>query len=197
MKPPRISLTRPTLADRARVHGWLTTPGIVEKMMGPPIFPEIPVPDYATFCDDYVAHFWTHEAPELGRLFLIEAAAGAIGCITHNDVVVTAGGARACELDLWLAGPRFIGRGYGRAAILAICELIARELRVSEAFLQPSARNPIALAAYVGAGFSRSPLPGPEAAAFYRTRPDYADSVFLVRRLDEAAGATPPPGLAR
>ncbi len=187
MKVPDITLTRPTLADRERVHRWLTTPGIVEKMMGPPTFPEIPVPDYETFCDDHVAHFWTHEAPEQGRLFLIEASAGPVGCIVHNDVVVTPGGSRACELDLWLAGPEFIGRGYGRAAILAMCELIARELRVVEAFLQPSARNPIALASYAGAGFARSPLAGDEAAAYYRTRPDYADSVFFVRRLDQAA----------
>jgi RimJ/RimL family protein N-acetyltransferase len=151
MKPSRKTLTRPVLGDRPRVHRWLTSPGIVEKMMGPPTFPEIPAPDYRTFCDDYVARFWTHEAPEQGRLFLIEAAAGAVGCIIHNDVVMTPGGSRACELDLWLAGPEFVGRGYGRAAILAICDLIAGELHVAEAFLQPSARNPVALAAYAGA----------------------------------------------
>jgi hypothetical protein len=59
-------------------------------------------------------------------------------------------------------------------------------LDVAEAFLQPSARNPIALAACAGAGFSRSPLAGDEAAAHYRTRPDYTDSIFFVRRLDQA-----------
>ena len=183
-KPPAdIRLIQPTLDDRALVYGWMVAPGIGDRMMGPPTFPEIPVPDYDTFCDDYVRHFWTHEAPERGRLYLIEAAGGRVGCIAHNDLIVTDDGTRACELDLWLGGPEHIGRGYGRAAISAICDLIAADLAVEEAFLQPSARNPIACAAYQGAGFTRSTMTANEAAAHYRSGPDYEDSVFFVRRL--------------
>jgi len=180
---PDIRLERPSLDDRPMVYRWMTAPGIVERMMGPPTFPEMPVPDYATFLADHEDHLWTHDTPEQGRLFLIEAGDERVGCIIHNDLVVAADGKRACEIDLWLAGPEHVGRGYGRKAIVAICEIIAGELDVELAFLQPSARNPIACAAYAGAGFARSPLGAAEAASFYRTKPDYPDSLFFIRKL--------------
>ncbi len=178
-----MTLERPALADRWLVHDWLNIPGIGDRMMGPPTFPELSLPTFAEFCADYPDPIWLHSSPELGRLFLIMADGLKVGCIIHNEIVVTAGGVSATELDLWLAGPAFMGKGYGRRAIEEMCALVARDFGVREVFLQPSARNPIACAAYAGAGFTRSLLGPVEAAAHYRTRPDYSDSVFFVRRL--------------
>jgi RimJ/RimL family protein N-acetyltransferase len=182
-----IRLAVPTLADRAMVHGWLTAPGIVERMMGPPLFAEIPVPTLAEFEADWERHFWTHERPEAGRMFLIETAGERVGAIAQNEFVTTAGGRRAAEIDIWLAGPDVLGRGYGPAALRELCRLLA-DGGVEEAFLQPSARNPAAIRAYAAAGFERSPLSARDAARHYRTVPDYSDSVFMV----QALAASPP-----
>lgn len=189
--PAEIRLTAPTLADRAMVHAWMTAPGIVERMMGPPLFPEVPVPTLREFEGDWERPFWTHERPDAGRMFLIEAAGKRVGAIAQNELVTTEGGRRAAEIDIWLSSPEVLGRGFGRAALRALCALLAGD-GVEEAFLQPSARNPAAIRAYAAAGFERSPLPGPEAARHYRTVPDYPDSVFMVRALTPPLRTSPP-----
>ncbi len=193
-KPQRLSrhesalrLLRPTLLLREVVHTWMTTPGIVEKMMGPPLYPDNSIPSFREFCADWEDHIWTHAESERGRMFLAAAEGELVGCIAHNDIVVTASGDRATELDLWLARPDLVGRFYGRRAIAALCDRVGSELGVEEAFLQPSARNEIACRSYAGAGFQRSPLLTPDAARHYRTSPDYPDSVFFVKRLGAKA----------
>lgn len=178
-----MMLLRPTLLLRETVYGWMTTPGIIEQMMGPPTYPENPVPSFEAFCRDWTAPHWTHEAPELGRLFLMAADRDLVGCIAQNQVVTAASGERTAELDLWLARPELVGRGYGRRAISALCDLMGRDLGVETAFLQPSARNIIACRAYASAGFARSPMSTREAAAFFGTEPDYSDSFFFVKSL--------------
>ncbi|MCC6736276.1 MAG: GNAT family N-acetyltransferase [Bauldia sp.] len=186
-----VRLTMPTLADRAMVHGWMTAPGIVERMMGPPLFPEIPVPTLAEFTSDWERHFWTHERPEAGRMFVIEAAGERVGAIAQNELVTTPSGRRAAEIDLWLSGPAVLGRGFGPAALLALCRVLDGA-GVGEVVLQPSARNPAAIRAYAAAGFDPSPLPAADAARHYRTVPDYRDSVFMVRDLTASRSASPP-----
>jgi RimJ/RimL family protein N-acetyltransferase len=178
-----MMLLRPTLPLRETVYGWMTTPGIVEQMMGPPTYPENPVPSLEEFCRDWTVPHWTHEAPERGRLFLMAADGDLVGCIAQNEVVTAGDGRRAAELDMWLARPELVGRGYGRRAITALCDLIARDLAVKTAFLQPSARNVIACRSYAAARFVPAAMGVREAAAFFRTEPDYPDSVFYVKSL--------------
>lgn len=172
------------------VYDWMTSPGIVEHMMGPPAFLDVPVPSFAEFCEDWDPSFWTHRAPERGRLFLIEADGLRIGCIAHNDLVTTATGQRAVELDIWLAGPTVTGRGFGRRAIGALCGVLREDFAAQEAVLQPSARNLAACRCYAAAGFSRSGLSPHDAAAHFRTVPDYHDSVFYVRQLSALRSRT-------
>jgi diamine N-acetyltransferase len=155
----------------------------VEQMMGPPTYPDIPVPSFVQFCEDWSPTHWTHEAPELGRLFLAAADNELVGCIAHNEVVISGDGRRTSELDLWLARPALIGRHYGRQGISAICDLIADDIDVETAFLQPSKRNVVACRSYSAAGFTPSPMSTQEAAVFFRTTPDYFDSQFLVKSL--------------
>src|SRR5690606_26302809 len=118
-----ITLLKPTLDDRRRVYDWMTTPGIVERMMGPPLFSDVPVPTFTEFCADWPDPIWTHAEPEIGRMFIAADDGEHVGAIAQNAFVVTGAGARAVELDLWLAGPELIGRGYGRRMILAVCDV--------------------------------------------------------------------------
>lgn len=159
--------------------------------MGPPTFPETPIPTYEEFCADYIQHFWTHEDPPAGRMFIIVSGGEKVGCITQNEIVKTPDGRRAVELDIWLAGPEVLNRGYGRQALRAMCELVKEEFDVDVAFLQPSSRNEAACAAYAAAGFTRSPQPAAEAARRYRTRLDTSDAVFYVRELDSLIFPSP------
>lgn len=71
-----VTLAAPRLADRERVWQWMCAPGIVQNMMRPPVFADHPVPTFAEFCDDWLPHYFTHEAPTRGRLFLVMEATG-------------------------------------------------------------------------------------------------------------------------
>jgi RimJ/RimL family protein N-acetyltransferase len=180
--PIDLSLVRPTLDDRRAAFDWMTAPGILESMMGPPLFPEVAVPDFEGFCQEWEPHLWTHEDPRLGRLFLIAIDGVPNGAIAHNDVIVTAAGDVATELDMWLGSAEFRGRGLGPVAIDRLCAMLPA-LGVELVFLQPSARNTSSIRAYEKAGFQPVPMAPEQAASSFRTCCDYADSVFMVRRL--------------
>jgi len=185
MGPADIILLRPTLALRSVVYGWMISPGIVENMMGPPTFPDAPVPTAAEFEADWLPHFWTHEEPERGRIFVVACDGELVGMVGQNELVTTPSGKRAIEIDTWLARADLRNRGYGSRSVAALFHRIVRDFAIDEAFLQPSARNPSACRAYEKAGFQRSTLRGEEAARHYRTGLDFHDSVFYVRRASD------------
>ncbi|MEL6181859.1 MAG: GNAT family N-acetyltransferase, partial [Myxococcota bacterium] len=177
-----LTLVPATLADREEVWRWMTTPGIVERMMGPPLFPDVEPPDWDEFKEDWVPHFWTHDVPEQGRCFiLMDSEHGQLGLFAHNDVILLGDGRRGCELDMWLRSPVYMGRGYGPRALELLCTLLARELGVAVAFLQPSARNPGAIRAYAKAGFTRFKGMPTDVYILFGVPPDYHDSVFMWR----------------
>jgi RimJ/RimL family protein N-acetyltransferase len=183
MFPLGVTLRPATLDDREQIHAWMTAPGVVESMLGPPLFPDCAVPSFQEFKADWLPHFFTHSEPELGRMFVIVRGERDVGAIAHNATVSTAAGQRGTELDLWLASAEQRGRGYGPAALALLCARLEDELDLEVAFLQPSARNPAAIRAYFDAGFRRVELPAEAAAAHFSVVPDAHDAVFLQRQL--------------
>jgi RimJ/RimL family protein N-acetyltransferase len=178
-----LTLRPATFEDRPAIHAWMTAPGIVESMLGPPLFPDVPIPNLETFVADWEPYHFTHEDPELGRMFVMERDGRAVGLIAQNTVVKTAEGERCAEIDLWLANAEARGRGYGSTALSVLAARLDHELGLDSIFLQPSARNPNAIRAYLDAGF-RPVLRAPEdAARHFATTPDYHDSVFLEKKL--------------
>jgi diamine N-acetyltransferase len=151
-------------------------------MMGPPVFTDQTVPSWEDFRNDWEPHYFDDSAPERGRCFVILAGEEAVGMIAYGDIFETAAG-RLTEIDIWLRSSADCGRGYGPEAIRLLCEYLERDLAVSQLVMQPSARNPRAIRAYEKVGFVRVSLPPQEAAIAYQTRPDYDDSVFLIKSL--------------
>jgi diamine N-acetyltransferase len=150
-------------------------------MMGPPRYPEQPIPTWDEFCADYLPHFFDGSAPTRGRCFLILSQGEATGQINYNDLL-EAGGVRRVELDLWMRSRAWCGQGLGPDALDTLCSYLAQELEVAEFMVQPSARNPAAIRAYEKAGFQR--VDGTPAELEQHWGPaDYPDSVYLVRRV--------------
>jgi RimJ/RimL family protein N-acetyltransferase len=178
-----LTLRPATFEDRPAIHAWMTAPGIVESMLGPPLFPDVLVPSLEQFVADWEPHHFTHEALELGRMFVIERDGRAVGVIAQNTVVNSAEGERCAEIDLWLASVEARGRGYGSTALSLLAARLEHELGLDSIFLQPSARNPNAIRAYLDAGFRPVPNTTAETARRFATTPDYHDSVFLEKKL--------------
>jgi RimJ/RimL family protein N-acetyltransferase len=73
-------------------------------------------------------------------------------------------------------------RGYGAAALDALCGYLHRRFAVREFPVQPSARNPRAIRAYEKAGFARSPF-SLERAREEWGQSDCVDSVYMVNTM--------------
>ena len=178
-----LSLRPATLADRDLIHSWMVSQGVVEHFLGPPRYPDVPVPTLEQFREDWAPHHFTHEARERGRMFVMVRDGRDVGAIAQNEVVTSENGKRCAEIDLWLADGAFRGRGYGSTALSLLAAQLEQELRLDSIFLQPSARNADAIRAYLDAGFRPTGLSTVDGARRFVTVPDAHDSVFLEHEL--------------
>ncbi len=140
-----LRLRQADLADRPAIYRWLAQSDATAEMMGPPRFPDCPVPTWEEFVDDYTDEAFEPSGPF--RLFVMVAGDRDIGAISHFTRE------RASEIDLWIADRSDWGHGHGVAAIrLLAADLFAGET-VDALVIRPSARNARAIAAYRRAGF--------------------------------------------
>lgn len=149
-------------------------------MIGPPNYPDHPRPTWEEFCDDYLPHYFDDSAPSSGRCFIILADGEDVGAVCYNAIDEKL---RCTELDIWLCSEAHCGRGYGSAALRAICAHLREALGVEQFIVRPSSRNRRAIAAYERAGFQLLPLSPAEQRAKYGEG-DYEDSVVMLKRID-------------
>jgi len=154
-------------------------------MMGPPDFSDHPVSTWEEFCQDWNPHYFDGSKPDKGRCFVIMASEVPVGVICYNDICNVKDQHRITEIDIWMSCRANCGKGYGPGALETLCGYLSGELGITECFLQPSARNQRAIHAYEKAGFQRVNATPDEAAAKYKTRPDYYDSTFMVKQLKQ------------
>jgi diamine N-acetyltransferase len=186
IKGQLVTLRPATLANRRAVYEWAALSDATPAMMGPPLFPDNPVPTWEEFCEDHKPYFFDGSAPHLGRCFLIVVDGEPVGQIYYNDIQVFEGKKRT-ELDMWMRAERYCGRGYGSDALDTLCAYLAAEFGVQEFMVQPSARNPRAIRAYEKIGFQA--LPSPLGDGWAAWPGDYHDSVFMVKAIPLAERA--------
>lgn len=173
---------RPAAPDNRRsVYDWMTHPEIVTSMMGPPMFPEVPVPTYAEHCADYVEYYFDgpRADPQHGRSFIIENRGEPVGHISYSEVI---NNPNVFELDIWMRDGSCCGHGWGRIAIDQLCRLLHEQFSVREFIMRPSRRNPRAIRSYQAAGFIETPMSQAEQTNRYGPG-DYSDTVVMRRLL--------------
>ena len=175
-----VTLKPTTLNDRTVIFEWLALSDVTSSMMGPPTFPDKPIPSWEDFCADYTNHYFDGSAPELGRCFIILANKEPVGQINYNTIKDYKGLKRA-ELDIWLCSESVRGKGYGTDAILTLCQYLKQHFGVQEFMMQPSARNTRAIQAYEKVGFVRTSLSLEETLEQWGIS-DYYDSVYMIRQ---------------
>ncbi len=174
-----VTLRPATLDDRRPIYDWAAHSDATSAMMGPPTYPEHPIPTWEEFCGDHKPHFFDGSAPHLGRCFVILVNNEPVGQVYYNDIEEHEQRKRT-ELDIWMRAERYCGQGFGSDALLTLCEYLACQFGVQEFMVQPSARNPRAIRAYEKIGFVRLPLKVGEARAQWGPN-DYFDSVYMVK----------------
>jgi RimJ/RimL family protein N-acetyltransferase len=170
----RVRLRPAALADRRMIHDW-SYASDVAPLLHLSDAPTRPIDDW---CTDWEAHYFTGEAPERGRMFVVLDGETPVGAIAYNDIDER----RRVELDIWLSAEANCGRGLGTDAIEALVGYLETELGVRTFMMQPSARNPRAVRAYEKVGFARVPATPEEIAADWGGV-DHADSVLMVREV--------------
>ena len=173
----KIALRPAVEADRASVYAWLARSDLTASMMGPPRYPDHPVPTWEEFCADYRSHYFDDSLPHAGRCFIIVAGDEDVGVISYNQIDEASG---ETELDIWLRSEMDCGKGYGSNALWVLCAFLRHSRGVTRAVVRPSLRNRRAIAAYRRAGFEVSPLSADEQEARYG-KGDYGDTVTLVK----------------
>ena len=145
-----IALRPAIMQDMSKVYEWLAHSDITHLMLGPPDYPDNPIPTWEQFVSDYVAYYFNDEEPLMGRCFIIEHAGNAVGQVSYNQIFVAE---KCVELDIWLAGSHVAGRGYGSDALKTLCKYLNVTFAVARFIIAPSIKNTQAIKAYQKAGF--------------------------------------------
>lgn len=145
-----ISLVYAEPKDQKRAYIWLCQSDITPLMMGPPCFPNHPIPSYEEFCSDYELFYFDGSKPDDGRCFIIVKNGLDIGIISYTCFYLRKG---CAELDIWLNSKTHFNKGYGPIAIMKLCDLLSHAEGISTFILRPAENNLRAIRAYKKAGF--------------------------------------------
>ena len=85
--------------DKRQIYEWMTQSNITFQMMGPPLFPEITIPSWEEFDDDYEGFMFSEKLTEDGHCFIIWVNETAIGQINYGEINIAE---KQVELDIWL-----------------------------------------------------------------------------------------------
>ena len=168
------TILRPaTLNDRRKIFEWLTASDLTPELMGEPTFPEIEIPTWEDFMNDYTPQYFNDTNLSRGRSFIIEANGEEVGQINYNDIDLIN---KSVELDIWLRDRSRTHKGFGTDAINTLCSFLQHTLKCNTFILAPSARNKNAIRAYEKCGFRQTDTV-PE-----NFIPDYHDTVVMIKK---------------
>jgi diamine N-acetyltransferase len=175
----RVVLRPADPEDRREIFDWLFRSDLTPSMLGPPLYPERPIPPAGDPGEGYAPYYFDGPASVLGRCYLIMVDDERAGQVNYNDIHEFLGRKRV-ELDIWMRSEAWCGQGFGTDALNALCRHLQEQFGVEEFLVQPSARNPRAIRAYEKARFARLDTPIETASELWGPA-DYFDSVYMVR----------------
>jgi RimJ/RimL family protein N-acetyltransferase len=177
LKGNKVLLRAAEERDRRQVYAWLAHSDLTPSMMGPPLFPDHPIPTWEAFCADYRPHYFDGSDPSRGRCFVIAVEDSDLGVVCYNTIDRSNG---RTDVDIWLRADSDCGKGYGSDALRTLGDYLHAHFGITQLVVSPSARNLRAIAAYAKAGFTQI---APEKYQLYLKPEDmeYTDNVVLVK----------------
>ena len=149
-------------------------------MIGPPKYPDHPIPTWEEFCDEYPLSFFNNSGNGRGRNFIITVKDDEVGTVGYDlldrkkDTVV---------LDIWMRSEEYCGHGYGSDSLNALCSHIHENYGISNFIICPSARNKRAIAAYRKAGFEYIKTIDKKEQEKEFGLSEYDDNILMIKRL--------------
>ncbi|MCL2563665.1 MAG: GNAT family N-acetyltransferase [Oscillospiraceae bacterium] len=156
IKGNRIDLVPAGLDDRQDVYNWCFHSETSKSHAGPPDYPDMHIPSYEEFCEDYADYFFTGSAPEKGRGFFIVHNGETVGFISYCCYHLKP---QISELDIWMSCEAHCGKGFGTEAIVLLGDYLHQTLDIRMLIMGPSVKNVRAVLSYKKAGFAVSDAP--------------------------------------
>ena len=146
----KVELRPARESDRRKIYDWLTQSDLTSSIMGPPNYPDHPIPSWDEFCKDYTLSFFSSSGDGRGRNFIILANSEEAGTIGYDLLDKKK---NRVLLDIWMRAEKYCGHGYGSDALKTLSSYINKIFGITSIIISPSARNKRAIAAYRKAGF--------------------------------------------
>ena len=146
----KIELRPAVAADRRKIFTWLTKSDLTSTMLGPPHYPDHPVPSWQEFCQDYSLYFFSALGDGRRRNFIIMANHEEVGTLGYDLLDKEK---NRVAFDIWMRAEKYCGQGYGSDALATLCQYIESTYGITTFIISPSAMNKRAVAAYKKAGF--------------------------------------------
>jgi RimJ/RimL family protein N-acetyltransferase len=142
-----IELRPASLHDREKIYDWLVKH--LQELQN--LQPNVRIPSWDEFVNDYHNHYFSDNNPIQGRSFLIFANEQEIGHICYHGVSLEN---LSAELDLWLQPGAVVQAPSCEAeAIQLLCNTLQQSFGCKVVILTPSRSNKRAISTYVRAGF--------------------------------------------
>jgi diamine N-acetyltransferase len=153
-----ISLKKSKLKDRNNAYNWLYhsdySPALNEMQGYAPDNP----PDLTKFENDYEDFYFEDSKPEKGRAYLIvlkeDDDEENIGFISYTAIHLKKGMA---EIDIWLKGLKYTGKGYGTNAVNILSDKLFHA-GFHTLIIRPCLKNKRAIRSYLKSGFHEESL---------------------------------------
>ena len=108
-------------------------------MMGLPLYPDLPIPTWKEFCDDYKPNFFNSSGEGKGRDYIIIANGNEeVGTIRYNTLDKKKG---SVDLGVWMRARKYCGFGFGGDALNALCDYLHQIYGATNFVISPSGRN--------------------------------------------------------
>ena len=176
----KIELKPAQESVRKKLYFWLTQSNLTSSMMGPPDYPDHPIPSWEEFCEDYTISFFNSSGDGKGRNYIIVINDEEVGAIGYdlldkkkNRVV----------LDIWMRSEKYCGHGYGTDALNTLCIYIHNAYGITSFIISPSARNKRAIAVYKKAGFEYVSTISKADQKKEFGKSEYDDNIIMIKNL--------------
>ena len=176
----KIELKPAQESDRKRIYSWLAQSDLTSSMMGPPDYPDHPIPSWEEFCEDYPLSFFNSSGNGKGRNYIIVLNDEKIGTIGYDlldkkkDRVV---------LDIWMSAEKYCGHGYGSDALNTLCNHIHKIYGITNFIISPSARNKRAIASHKKASFEYVSTISKAEQEKEFGKSEFDDNIIMIKKL--------------
>lgn len=150
IKGNKIILTPATSGDRKNIYEWCFHSETTKYHAGLPDYPDVHIPTFEEFYDDYVDYFFDGSQPHNGRGFMILHNEELVGFVSYSSYHLKP---HKAEVDIWMNNEANCGKGFGTDAIISLGDYLNKTVGICELIVRPAKKNINAIKSYKKSGF--------------------------------------------